>query len=167
LVPVAHGADGGALDLGRRSRTISSALRRMLWLRDRGCRFPGCPNTLYVHAHHIHHWAHGGETNAANLLLICSAHHRALHEGGFSVELAKDGEPVFRDGRKRIVDPSPPPARVARDGAEEVILWNRESGLQIDEETNFPAWNGDDLDMDSVIGALIAVSHPETPANAG
>jgi hypothetical protein len=52
------------------TRTIPPALRRALNARDRGCRFPGSPNTRYVDAHHIHHWAQGGETKLSNLIQI-------------------------------------------------------------------------------------------------
>ena len=34
--------------------------------RDGGCRFPGCGQRA-VDAHHLHHWAHGGETKLDNL----------------------------------------------------------------------------------------------------
>ena len=30
-------------------------------------------------------WAAGGETNLDNLLLLCTRHHRLVHEGGFSI----------------------------------------------------------------------------------
>jgi hypothetical protein len=43
-----------------------------LMLRDRGCAFPGCTHTAFLHGHHIKHWLHGGETSLANTLLICS-----------------------------------------------------------------------------------------------
>src|SRR5690606_19265631 len=56
--------------------------------RDRGCRFPGCGRTRFVDAHHVEHWSAGGETSLANLMLLCSAHHRLVHEGSFSI--AKD-----------------------------------------------------------------------------
>jgi hypothetical protein len=54
--------DGNPLSLGRRTRTITPALRRALRARDQGCRFPGCTHERFLHAHHIHHWARGGET---------------------------------------------------------------------------------------------------------
>jgi hypothetical protein len=73
---------------GRKSRSIPPALRRAIRARDRGCRFPGCENHRFVDAHHIRHWAHGGETTARNLLLLCRRHHRAVHEGGYRVDAA-------------------------------------------------------------------------------
>src|SRR6185437_109563 len=52
LVTVVENEDGEPLSVGRKTRAISPALRRALNARDRGCRFPGCPNTRYVDAHH-------------------------------------------------------------------------------------------------------------------
>jgi uncharacterized protein DUF222/HNH endonuclease len=78
--------DASVVRDGRRSRTIPPALRRALRSRDRGCRFPGCRNRRFVDAHHIRHWAKGGETTATNLVLLCRRHHRAVHEGGYGVD---------------------------------------------------------------------------------
>jgi len=78
-------AEGTPLDLGRKARVVSPALRRALLARDRGCRFPGCGNHRWVDAHHIEHWVDGGATHRDNLVLLCAAHHRLVHEGGFRV----------------------------------------------------------------------------------
>jgi hypothetical protein len=78
--------DGEPLSVGRKSRTVPAAIQRALWARDKGCRFPGCGRTHFVDAHHIEHWATGGETSLANLMLLCTAHHRLVHEGGFRIE---------------------------------------------------------------------------------
>lgn len=84
VASVAHGADGAVLNAGRRMRTVSPALRRALETRDRGCRFPGC-GLRFTDAHHVRHWADGGETSLANCLLLCAHHHRLVHEGGWQV----------------------------------------------------------------------------------
>ncbi|MDP9020155.1 MAG: HNH endonuclease [Actinomycetota bacterium] len=81
---------GTPLDVGRKTRSIPPAIRRALQVRDRGCRFPGCTNRRFVDGHHIRHWAAGGETSLANLTLLCRRHHRAVHEGGYSVEATCD-----------------------------------------------------------------------------
>jgi Domain of unknown function (DUF222)/HNH endonuclease len=81
VVAMVEDEDGEPLNVGRKTRTISSPLRRFLNARDRGCRFPGCTNTRWVDAHHIHHWADGGETKPSNLVSLCRLHHRAVHEG--------------------------------------------------------------------------------------
>ncbi len=101
LLTIVEDADGTPLDVGRKKRTVSTALKRALWSRDRGCTFPGCGNKRYVDAHHVRHWADGGETNADNLTLLCSYHHRLLHEGGYRIVTGADGGRYFQrpDGR--------------------------------------------------------------------
>ena len=78
--------NGEPVRIGRKTRTIPPAVRRALRARDHGCRFPGCENHRWVDAHHIHHWARGGSTKLANLVLLCRRHHRMLHEGRYSVD---------------------------------------------------------------------------------
>jgi Domain of unknown function (DUF222)/HNH endonuclease len=87
---------GASLRVGRKSRRIPPALARALRVRDGGCQFPGCERRRFADAHHIHHWAKGGETDKDNLLLLCRHHHRLVHEGGFSVERLPDGRVRFR-----------------------------------------------------------------------
>jgi len=101
LLTIVEDADGTPLDVGRKTRTVPTALKRALWSRDRGCTFPGCANRRYVHAHHVHHWIDGGETNADNLTLLCSYHHRLLHEGGYRIATDANGDRYFQrpDGR--------------------------------------------------------------------
>ena len=84
LVPIVEDEDGNPLNIGRKTRSISAPMRRALNSRDRGCRFPGCTHTRYVDAHHIHHWADGGETSTENLVSLCRFHHRKVHEGGIA-----------------------------------------------------------------------------------
>ncbi len=84
---------GEQLRLGRKTRKISPALRRALRIRDGGCRFPGCHRRLHLEAHHVVHWLHGGLTDLDNLILLCRAHHMAVHEDGFTVEHAGAGDP--------------------------------------------------------------------------
>jgi len=97
VVQIGHGRDGSVLDVGRKTRTIPPSVRRALEVRDRGCRFPGC-GLRFTDAHHIKHWADGGETKINNLLLLCSHHHRLLHEEGWKIEWwGKDRQPAFID----------------------------------------------------------------------
>jgi Domain of unknown function (DUF222)/HNH endonuclease len=85
LVLVAEDENGNPLDVGRKQRTVSTALRRALYARDRGCTFPGCHRKRYLDGHHLKHWINGGETTPDNMTLLCDYHHRVLHEGGFSI----------------------------------------------------------------------------------
>jgi hypothetical protein len=90
------------LGVGRRTRLIPGRLRRQLWHRDGGCRFPGCGRKTWVHGHHIRHWADGGPTDLGNLILLCGYHHRFLHEHGWGIEDSPERTPMFirPDGRE-------------------------------------------------------------------
>ena len=60
-------------------------------------------------AHHVVHWADGGETRLQNLVLCCRFHHRAVHEEGFQVVADAAGQ--FRFLRPDGVPlPAEPPA---------------------------------------------------------
>ena len=101
VVPMADGLGGEPLCVGRKQRTVTAALRRALWARDRGCAFPGCTHKRWVAAHHVRHWVDGGTTSIDNTILLCSAHHRLVHEGGYEIRKDYQGSWYFRrsDGR--------------------------------------------------------------------
>jgi hypothetical protein len=114
--------NGSPLSVGRKRRTIPPALRRALHARDRTCRFPGCENSRFVDAHHLRHWARGGETKLDNLLLLCRHHHRLVHERGFAVQALPGGQIGFRrpDGAAIEHAPGAPrsdPVALVRDNA--------------------------------------------------
>ncbi len=94
LVDIAHAPDGEVIGAGRRIRTVNPSIRRALEARDRGCRFPGC-GLRFTEAHHVKHWADGGETTLRNMALLCRVHHRAVHEGGVRVCIDLQGQVVF------------------------------------------------------------------------
>jgi Domain of unknown function (DUF222)/HNH endonuclease len=98
VVRIERARNGSVLNVGRRTRTIPPALRRALNARDQGCRFPGC-GLRFTDAHHVRHWADGGETSLGNCLLLCKHHHRLVHEGGWTVQWWGDGYPAFLDPR--------------------------------------------------------------------
>jgi hypothetical protein len=102
LVLVSTDTHGTPMDVGRRERRLSTALRRALLARDRSCRFPGCGAPRHLHAHHIWHWADGGPTDLDNLVLLCAFHHRHVHEHEIDVRLRAGIPPEFRrpDGRR-------------------------------------------------------------------
>ncbi len=101
VVPMVDGANGEPLNVGRKQRTVPAALKRALWARDGGCTFPGCTHRRFVDAHHIRHWADGGETSLANTMLLCGGHHRLVHEGGYAIRKDHQGRWYFMrpDGR--------------------------------------------------------------------
>jgi hypothetical protein len=107
---------GRPVGIGRRGRTVPGAIGRVLRHRDGGaCRFPGCERKRWLHAHHLIHWAQGGATNLDNLVLLCHAHHRLIHEGGWRTS----GHPA-RD--LRFHDPTGRPVRPAFRSQEMVPL---------------------------------------------
>ncbi|MEV1109348.1 DUF222 domain-containing protein [Micromonospora sp. NPDC049751] len=96
ILPAVLGSAGQPLDVGRQRRLVTGPLRRALILRDRGCAFPGCDRPpRWCDAHHIRHWADGGNTSLANAVLLCGHHHRHLHHGEWAVQLGGDGHPEF------------------------------------------------------------------------
>jgi hypothetical protein len=114
LLWIIDDAAGNPLDIGRKTRAVPPAMQRALRSRDHGCRFPGCTHDRFVDAHHIRHWANGGETSLDNLVLLCRRHHLLVHEGGFGVERIADGALRFTrpDGRVIAGHPRLPDARV-------------------------------------------------------
>ena len=156
LVAVSGDATNSQLSIGRRSRQIPPAISRALSLRDRGCRFPGCSNTRFLHGHHLRHWLHGGETSLTNLIQLCTAHHHLVHEGGWSVQLDADGTLVFTAPDGRALPPEPPRVIV-----EDALVFLREraadQGLELGAETNLPEWDGQVVDYDWAVGAMIGM----------
>ena len=108
-------ADGEPLSIGRKTRTIPPAIRRALQRRDGGCRFPGCTCSRFVDAHHIQHWADGGETSVENLVLLCRHHHRLVHEGGFGICTSTLGMIEFTNPAGEVIPTGP--ARNSRGNA--------------------------------------------------
>jgi hypothetical protein len=87
---------------------LTAALRRALVLRDRTCRFPGCGASRHLHAHHITHWADGGPTDLSNLVLVCSHHHRFIHQQQLSIELHPDAAHRFLMPDGSMIEPHRP-----------------------------------------------------------
>jgi hypothetical protein len=93
LLPPALGdAPTQPLEVGRTTRVVTAAQRAALVVRDGGCAVVGCDRPpAWCEAHHLVHWLHGGPTDLANLALVCRAHHRAVHEGGWRLTRDPDG----------------------------------------------------------------------------
>jgi hypothetical protein len=152
VVALVEAADGTPLDVGRRRRTTPAALRRALRRRDRGCRFPGCGRRRFLHAHHIVHWINGGETKLANEILLCSRHHRLVHEGGFRIETPADHVFVFFDPAGRVVPEVPAVEAVAGPALAER---NEAAGLSITPATCRSLGEGEPYDLGLTIDALV------------
>jgi hypothetical protein len=150
-----HETPGGeALNIGRKSRSIPPATRRALQRRDGGCRFPGCSCHRFVDAHHVRHWADGGETNMDNLVLLCRRHHRLVHEGGFGVRRNGAGaiEFSYPDGRMMATGP----ASRFRGNVVSIRSGNRSRGLDITPETLPPLWRGEQMDDSLAVLGMVS-----------
>jgi hypothetical protein len=158
-VDVVIGKDGELLDVGRRTRTIPSAIARGLWLRDAGCRVPGCGRKRHLHAHHIQGWAQGGPTRLSNLVLVCSGHHRMIHEGKLSSAI-RAGKIVFADHQGRDI-PGVPPSAASGHDLEELELFLREAELHIDPSTNLSKWDGTHVDVGEMLDWMLIAEQPK------
>ena len=155
LVALRHGADGEVLDVGRKTRAVPTALRRALHVRDRSqCQFPGC-DSRHCDAHHVVHWADGGDTRLRNLVLLCRFHHRAVHEEGFQVTVDA------ADGQFRFLRPDGVPLPAQRAAA----CWQgaplaptdarlAAAGVSIGPHTATPDWYGESLDLTAALDVL-------------
>ena len=101
---------GNLLDFGREKYTPPQELVDYLLARDRVCRFPGCRRTgQSSDIDHAHSWETGGETNPANLGLLCRRHHRMKTHGGWSLESNPDGSCTWKSPKgKTFFVPSRP-----------------------------------------------------------
>ncbi len=145
---------GSALTIGRKRRTVPPKLRTALETRDNhSCQWPGCTNRHYLDAHHKHHWAHGGHTSLDNLILLCTHHHRLLHEGGYTIQPDRQHGIRFRNphGIAITATPRPPPGN-----ADALTDLNQQAGITISPNTN---QHGTDehRDLDQTIDALASM----------
>ena len=147
VVVIHEGRDGSVLDVGRKTRTVPTPIRRALTTRDRCCRFPGC-TARRCDAHHIEHWADGGSTSLDNLMLLCRRHHTLLHEGGISVERNALGGLTFARPDGRVIEVVP---RAPADRRRELPRVASAQALR--------CWDGTPFDLGNVIDAVRLLVH--------
>jgi len=156
VVELVENEDGEPLNSGRKTRSISTPLRRALNSRDKGCRFPGCCNKRYIDAHHIEHWANGGETKPGNLVSLCRFHHRAVHEGGIRIVTLDDGALRFAKEGGEPVDSVLP-------GCTQPLGDWRElpNGQMVNR------WRGEKMDLGTAVDLLIQFANRRKDVPAG
>jgi hypothetical protein len=137
---------GNPLWIGRRSRVISPAMRRALMARDKGCRFPGCPNKRRLEGHHSEHWLHGGRTDMDNVLYLCKFHHHLVHGGGYSVKPAGSGFEFYRPDGSAIPSTYTPPGQSGAIRAE-----NEKRGVMVEDQAICSGWDGERMNLGYVI----------------
>ncbi len=148
VVTLTEDEAGKILDAGRRTRTVPVALRRALEARDEGCcTFPGCTNRLFLDAHHLVHWADGGETNQDNLVLLCRRHHSFVHEHRYTVVIGGDGRPAFAPPAGPALCRVWTPPAIVGDAVEVIAQEHTERGLELGAVSLLPAsWDGEPAD---------------------
>ena len=154
VVRIDEGIDGQPLSVGRRTRSIPTAIARALARRDATCRFPGCTNRRFLDGHHLTHWIHGGATSLDNLCRLCPSHHRFVHERGVTIEL-RDGEPTFFH-RGRQLHGEPPRVVDTTLGWSTIRAANRD--LDLDATTGQCAWDGRPIAYALVVDSLVQLS---------
>jgi hypothetical protein len=155
ILTVGEGEVADAAPRSRRRRTLPAHLRATVVLRDRQtCRFPGCDARHHTQVHHIVHWARGGANRADNLIVLCSFHHRLVHEGGWTIEGTPDTGLIFRSPEGRTLTEAPPkPTPV---GWRTISTrWRRV------DRTSFAGGHGERMDLDWTVTALCCLMPPD------
>ena len=144
-----HDHDGTILDVGRRRRRPTAALRRAARERDHcRCRYPGCESRR-VDLHHIQHWINGGRTCLENLISLCKYHHMLVHDRCYLIAGLPGGDFSFYRPDGTAIPASPP--LPASDGAIENC-----HDADITPGTIIPGWYGERLNLDYAIHACFA-----------
>ena len=112
VTPVVVDSGRRPLDVGRSSRSLSTRLWLAVVVRDDGhCQVAGCHAVASrCVPHHIVPWRLGGGTDLHNLVLLCVAHHHALHDREIQL-LLYDGRRLTPTGSLPVGAPTPPPTR--------------------------------------------------------
>ncbi|HKQ83091.1 MAG TPA: DUF222 domain-containing protein [Steroidobacteraceae bacterium] len=156
IITLIESENGDPLNLGRKTRTISTPLRRFLRARDKGCRFPGCANTHHIDAHHIQHWANGGNTKPSNLVSLCSFHHRKVHEGGMRIEVLDDGALRFIKPDGTMIDSTAQGCTQPLSDWTQIYREHGELEIHINEKTAATKWLGERCDYGLGVEVLLA-----------
>lgn len=146
---------GTVLDVGRRSRRATAAIRRAVRERDGArCAFWGCESRR-TDLHHIQWWSHGGQTSAKNLLPVCTFHHALIHRDRLVITRTRHGYTFTSPATGRTVGPPgqlPEPAADISTTHNAFILPET-----IDQAT------GERLDLHYAIWVALSRSHPQEP----
>ena len=153
VIPLFESATGEPMSVGRKTRVVPTAIRRALTLRDQGCVFPGCTQQHYVDAHHVRHWADGGETRLNNLILLCRHHHTLVHDGGFTVRRQNE-QFVFYTPAGALLPVTA--EKRSRGNVTELKSRHRREGLLIHAKTGECQWTGEVMDMHLAVPALLS-----------
>ena len=154
VVTAINDGKGNILNIGRKSRVVPAAMKRALAFRDGGCRYPACCENRYTDAHHIKHWADGGETSLDNLVTLCRHHHRGLHQGLFDVVLRSD-EFVFSKACGEQIEYSFNPQFSKNVPAGTFADYLEAQWPEVDKDTAVSRWAGERMDFDMAVEGLM------------
>ncbi|MFN7151289.1 MAG: HNH endonuclease signature motif containing protein, partial [Microthrixaceae bacterium] len=102
------------------------------------------------HVHHIVFWEHGGRTDMDNLIVLCPAHHGAIHRRGWRLT-GSAAEPRFqRPGGATVPESAPP----IQGSVAELVDRHRRDGLDIAVDGAGSGWMGDHIDWDCFFAAF-------------
>jgi hypothetical protein len=96
ILPVVLSGDSQPLDVGRKKRFHTPAMRKALAVRDTQCRAAGCDiPAAWCEAHHTRPWATGGPTSVSDGVLLCSFHHHRAHDQRYDLTTLPTGDIRF------------------------------------------------------------------------
>ena len=144
---IRHGRLGPTIAWDKSRRRPSRTLLRQLVIRDRCCAVPGCGRTRFLHAHHVKYVSQDGPTELDNLVLLCGEHHRALHDGHFTITAHGNQQFSFHHPNGARIDYAPPLSGNADD------LTQRYRYIEPDAIT--ADWSGDPLDVSFATDVLL------------
>jgi hypothetical protein len=146
---VRYEPDGCVVPEGK-TRQIPVGLRRAVFARDHGCRWPGCGRSRRVDVHHVLWVSRGGRTKLTNLATLCRFHHRLVHEGGFSFSM---------DERGRIEVATPDGVDLSRRAAHSPVrlgdLAERNARAGLDLHAHTMPIGGEPYDLDLAVDVLL------------
>ena len=101
---------GRDLRHSRIQRCATYPQMRALHKRAHGrCQYPGCTATRELVGHHMLDEALGGVAELANLILLCSRHHKLLHDHSLRAS-GNPEHPSFTDADGRAITTNQPHA---------------------------------------------------------
>ncbi len=96
IIPMVLGGKSQPLDVGRKRRFHTEAMRLAMGVRDGGCTAEGCDKPASMcHAHHDIPFSRGGHTRVKDGRLLCGHHHRRIHDPAYATSHYPNGEISF------------------------------------------------------------------------
>jgi hypothetical protein len=139
----------GSVERTRTTDNIPRRIRRAVLQRDEyTCRWPSCTNRGGVHIHHIVWRSRHGTHTVENFVVLCAYHHKAVHDRGWQVLGAADGQLEFVAPNGRVLTDRADP------GEHRDVEWSLDEYVDhVDERTIATAWN-EPVDIHWAVGVL-------------